>query len=90
MLVVIPCYNAADTLSEQLDALSQQHWIEPWEVVVTNNRCTDDSMAIVQRYYGNLPNLRIVDASIAVVINMFRLADFLTGEKVMYNGLKLL
>ena len=61
--VVIPCYNAADTISEQLDALSQQNWTEPWEVVVANNRCTDDSMAIVQRYYDNLPNLRIVDAS---------------------------
>ncbi len=27
---------------------------------------------------------------IPVVINMFRLADFLTGENDMYNGLKLL
>jgi len=27
---------------------------------------------------------------IAVVINMFRLPDFLTGENVMYNRLKLL
>jgi len=27
---------------------------------------------------------------IAVVINMFRLPDFLTGENVMSNGLKLL
>ena len=61
--VVIPCYNAADTISEQLDSLSQQHWTEPWEVVVADNRCTDNSMAIVRQYYGKLPNLRIVDAS---------------------------
>ena len=60
--VVIPCYNAADTISEQLDALSQQRWNEPWEIVVADNRCTDNSMAIVRQYYGKIPNLRIVDA----------------------------
>jgi GT2 family glycosyltransferase len=60
--VVIPCYNAADTISEQLDALSQQRWKGAWEVVVADNRCTDNSMAIVRQYYGKIPNLRIVDA----------------------------
>ena len=61
--VIIPCYNGADTISEQLDALSGQYWSEPWEVVVADNRSTDDSMAIVRRYHGKVPNLRIVDAS---------------------------
>jgi glycosyltransferase involved in cell wall biosynthesis len=61
--VVIPCYNAEDTISEQLDALSQQNWIEPWEIIVADNRCTDNSMEIVRRYQEKLPNLRIVDAS---------------------------
>lgn len=61
--VVIPCYNAEDTISEQLYALSQQNWTEPWEIVVADNRCTDDSMKIVRRYHRKLPNLRIVDAS---------------------------
>jgi GT2 family glycosyltransferase len=60
--IIIPCYNGADTISAQLDALSRQHWNEPWEVLVVDNRSTDNSMEIVKRYQGRLPNLQIVDA----------------------------
>ncbi|MDZ4720835.1 MAG: glycosyltransferase [Roseiflexaceae bacterium] len=61
--VIIPCYNAAATLAEQLDALAIQRWDQPWEIVVANNRSTDNSMEIVKRYQAHIPNLRIVDAS---------------------------
>jgi glycosyltransferase involved in cell wall biosynthesis len=61
--VIIPCYNAADTISDQLEALAQQHWIEPWEVVVADNGSTDRSVAAVERYRDVLPDLHIVDAS---------------------------
>ena len=60
--VIIPCYNAVDTISIQLEALANQHWSEPWEIIVVNNKCTDDSMTIVEQYRKHLPNLRIVDA----------------------------
>jgi len=61
--VVIPCYNAERTIAEQMDALAAQRWNEPWEIVVVDNRCTDNSMAIVHRYKNRVPHLRIVDAS---------------------------
>jgi glycosyltransferase involved in cell wall biosynthesis len=60
--VVIPCYNAADSIADQLEALSNQSWSEPWEVVVVNNRSTDNSVAIANTYQERLPSLRIVDA----------------------------
>lgn len=60
--VIIPCYNASETIVFQLEALANQRWSEPWEVIVVDNRSTDDSMAIVEQYRGRLPNLRIVDA----------------------------
>jgi len=45
-------------------------------------------------FYGNLdfPDKRILyyKLFIAVVINMFRLLDFLTGEDIIRNSLKLL
>jgi glycosyltransferase involved in cell wall biosynthesis len=47
-----------------MDALANQSWSEPWEVVVANNKSTDDSMGIVEGYKKQLPNLRIVDASV--------------------------
>jgi glycosyltransferase involved in cell wall biosynthesis len=61
--VIVPCYNAAETIAVQLEALANQQWPEPWEVIVANNGSTDESMAIVERYRHRLPNLRIVDAS---------------------------
>jgi glycosyltransferase involved in cell wall biosynthesis len=61
--VVIPCYNAADTIGETLAALVDQQWSEPWEIVVVNNRSTDHSIAVVTQYQAVLPNLRVVEAS---------------------------
>lgn len=60
--VVIPCFNAEDTLGEQLDALTNQRWCEPWEVIVVDNRCTDQSMSVVRQFRNELPNLRVVKA----------------------------
>lgn len=59
--VVLPCFNGAETIGVQLDALSRQQW-DDWEVVVVNNGSTDRSMDIVGSYAGRLPKLRIVEA----------------------------
>lgn len=61
--VIIPCYNAADTLAQQLEALANQEWSKPWEIIVADNGSTDDSMAILEQYRTKLPQMRIVDAS---------------------------
>lgn len=61
--VIIPCYNAADTLGEQLDALVAQEWDQPWEVIIADNGSKDASRQVAEGYLGRLPNLRIVDAS---------------------------
>jgi glycosyltransferase involved in cell wall biosynthesis len=60
--VILPCFNGAETLSLQLDALAAQQWSEPWEMLVVNNGSTDESMAIVESYRDRLPHLRIVEA----------------------------
>lgn len=61
--VIIPCYNGAATLGEQLDALAAQEWDEPWELLLVDNGSTDDSRTIAEQYLGRLPHMRIVDAS---------------------------
>ncbi|PSB35690.1 glycosyltransferase family 2 protein [Stenomitos frigidus] len=60
--VILPCFNSAATIAIQLEALAAQQWSGTWEVIVSNNGSTDDSMAIVERYRDRLPNLRIVNA----------------------------
>jgi glycosyltransferase involved in cell wall biosynthesis len=61
--VVIPCYNGAETLGELLEALANQTWSKPWEIIVANNGSTDSSLDIVASYKRRLPNMRVVDAS---------------------------
>ena len=61
--VIIPCFNVVDTIATQLEALANQQWSEPWEVIVSDNGSTDNSMEVVKQYAGRLPHLRIVDTS---------------------------
>jgi glycosyltransferase involved in cell wall biosynthesis len=61
--VIIPCYNGAEYLGMQLESLARQKWDEPWEIVLADNRSTDDSVVIARQYQEKLPNLRIVSAS---------------------------
>ncbi|WP_026734941.1 glycosyltransferase family 2 protein [Fischerella sp. PCC 9605] len=61
--VIIPCLNAADTISLQLEALAKQEWSEPWEVIIADNGSCDQTVAIAQNYQERLPKLQIVDAS---------------------------
>jgi glycosyltransferase involved in cell wall biosynthesis len=61
--VIIPCFNAANTITVQLEALANQQWPEPWEIIISNNGSTDETVAIVEQYQEKLPNLRIVDSS---------------------------
>lgn len=61
--IIIPCYNAEDTLADELEAMCAQQWSEPWEVLLVDNRSTDSSLKIAESYLTRLPNLRIIDAS---------------------------
>lgn len=60
--VVVPCFNAAHTLSQQLDALAAQS-VTPWEVIIADNGSTDQSCAIAAQYRDRLPRLQIIDAA---------------------------
>lgn len=60
--VVLPCYNGARTIGNQLEALARQHWAGQWELIYVDNGSTDGSAAIVESFRHRLPGLRVVDA----------------------------
>ena len=61
--VIIPCYNAADTIGEQLEALAGQQCDTPWEIIVADNGSTDGSESLVREYQKKIPQLKLIDAS---------------------------
>ncbi len=61
--VVIPTFNAAHVIGQQLRALTQQVGAPAFEVLVVDNNSTDDLAAIVRSWSEALPALQIIDAS---------------------------
>lgn len=61
--VVIPAFNAADTLGEQLQALAAQKVSSSYEVLVCDNGSTDGTAELARTWQSRLPNLRVLDAS---------------------------
>lgn len=60
--VVIPAYDAVDTLGAQLKALLSQEWSGTWEIVVADNGSTDGTGERVERIARSDPRVRLVDA----------------------------
>lgn len=61
--VVVPVYNAAAHIGEQLSALASQDYDGAWEVIVADNGSTDDTRCVAEAFQPQLPHLRTVDAS---------------------------
>lgn len=60
--VVIPAYNCANTIGEQLHALQNQDFNGNFEVIVADNGCVDDTVKVVEEYFSKIKNLKIINA----------------------------
>jgi len=60
--VVMPVFNGADVLHEQLVALASQSFDGPWELIVADNGSTDTSRQVIEGFSADLP-IEFVDAS---------------------------
>lgn len=63
LTVIIPTFNGAANLAEQLEALA--HQVEPglFEVIISDNGSTDGTLEVVRHFMGKVPGLRIIDSS---------------------------
>lgn len=60
--VVIPVYNGASTLAEELAALAQQETLRPFEVVISDNGSTDNSTEVAIREADQFAAFTVVDS----------------------------
>lgn len=61
--VILPVYNGAGTLDQQLEALAAQEFGRPWELIVADNGSIDESQDIATSWKSRIPSLRLIDAS---------------------------
>lgn len=61
--VIIPTFNAADTVVDQLDALARQDLDRPWEAIVCDNGSTDNTVRKVREWIADRGAFRLIDAS---------------------------
>lgn len=58
--VLLPTLNAANTVGEQLEALTRQTYEGPWEIILGDNASTDATLEIVGSFHSRLPQLRTI------------------------------
>ena len=61
--VVVPVFNAADTLPEQMAALESQAFDGDWELIIADNGSFDDTVATASLWLSRFSRISIVDAS---------------------------
>lgn len=61
--VIIPAFNAQETLSYQLQAVADQEFDGTLEVIVADNLSTDRTRDIAQSFLKRFSDLKVVDAS---------------------------
>jgi GT2 family glycosyltransferase len=61
--VLVAVHNGMPYLADQLAALSRQAYSGRWELILSDNGSTDDSISMALAMAGQLPSLRVVDSS---------------------------
>lgn len=60
--VIIAVHNGGHPFVQQLEALCLQDYSDPWELVVSDNGSTDETLELLGQYADRLP-LQVVDSS---------------------------
>ena len=60
--VILPCYNEEEFIGYQLEALANQQWGEPWELIIVDNGSSDRTLEIIDQYKDQFPSCLVLRA----------------------------
>ena len=60
--VILPCFNAADTLPECLESLAQQSF-QHWEIVAVDDGSIDETPEILRAFAAQYANVRVISTA---------------------------
>lgn len=61
--VIVPFRDDEATLPPLLEALANEVWSQPWELILCDNGSTDGSRTVIESFASRIPDLQIADAT---------------------------
>ncbi|WP_234108813.1 MULTISPECIES: glycosyltransferase family 2 protein [Chryseobacterium] len=58
--VIIPVFNAQETIVKALDSIKNQNGAFDFEIIVVNDGSTDESVPVIERYSAENPQMKII------------------------------
>lgn len=59
--IIVPCYNAKDNIGNTIESLLELDWPkDKLEIIVVDDRSTDESVKIIQKYVQKYKNVRLI------------------------------
>jgi len=83
--VIIPAFNAARVLCQQLEAMTAQKPDQGWEIVVVDNGSDDHTVAAANSYASRLPLRVVTETRRGVNCARNRGISNTTGEKILFT-----
>ena len=84
--VVVPAFNAAATIAQQLGALAAQDYPGPIELLVVDNASTDSTATVVGEWQQRIPGLRVIRAASGRSASHARNAGFRAARNELVLG----
>ena len=83
--IIIPVYNAEKFIGETIESVISQTYTD-WEMLILNDRSTDSSYEIIQKYAQKDKRIKAIDSekNIGVVEGRNRLIDEADGEYIAF------
>jgi len=69
--ILLPVYDAADTLSEAIDSICAQTWPD-WELIVFDDGSTDGTLEVAQSFARNDRRIRVLPSAHAGIVDALR------------------